>query len=194
MATDKTFIRFCADLRTFDPSDQQERKACQGSVFTLLTFSFDLRISASHERWKTDPLRTVCWHWGAWCNSQKCSFVSSVLFVVSSNVVKNSNELFQITSRNYFLSISFAWTEWTWTWHQCFVILKVTFQKLLFICCDFKAEIFWHYDILIILPAAELVDQPTHYGPDQHVDPAQEAAHPGHGGTVTGKMIIKIKI
>ena len=85
------------------PTDQQEREACQGSVFTLLTFSLDLRISASHERWKTDPLRTVCWHWGAWCNSQKYSFVlvktkkSYVLFVVSSNVVKNSNEPFQIT-------------------------------------------------------------------------------------------------
>ena len=40
------------------------------------------------------------------------------------------------------------------------------------------------------LPAAKLVDQPAYYGPHQHVDPAQEAAHPGHGGLVTEKIII----
>ena len=43
--------------------------------------------------------------------------------------------------------------------------------------------------MFIFLPAAKLVDQPAHYWPDQHVDPAQEATHPGHRGTVTGKML-----
>ena len=39
------------------------------------------------------------------------------------------------------------------------------------------------------LPAAELVDEAPHYGPDKHVDAAEEAPHPGHGRPVTVKML-----